>query len=99
MTSFWTDKTPRSQGDAFNWRSNYMLQPTKFAADPAHRTPLYSKWMQTEMTEPWEKYRDERQDKAKLERRVHAMPKSSIKMQKASASRIPVTAPAKRGHK
>ena len=44
---------------------------------------------QTGMSVPWEKYRDKHEDKAKLERRVHAMPKSSIALQKSNPSRIP----------
>lgn len=83
----------------FNWKQNYALTPTKFAADQGHRTPLYSKWCTTNMTVPWEKYRAEREGEAKLERRVHAMPKSSITMQKANASRIPVIPQAKRSRK
>lgn len=73
----------------FNWRATYATQPTQFAADPSHRTPLYAKWCQTGMTVPWPQYRDKHEDKAKLERRVHAMPKSSIALQKSNPSRIP----------
>lgn len=55
----------------FNWQKLYALRPTVFAADPHHRTPLYAKWCQTEMTIPWPKYRKERESEAKKERRVH----------------------------
>lgn len=57
----------------FNWKQASAARPTQFAADPNYRTPLYSKWRQTAMTIPWEQYRDERDDEAKLERRVHAV--------------------------
>lgn len=91
--------TPKSQGNAFDWRSAYASLPTQFAADPMHRTPLYSKWCQTGMTVPWPQYRDKHEDKAKLERRVHAMPKSSIALQKSNPSRIPDIPKAKRSSK
>lgn len=65
--------TPKSQGNAFDWRTTYALVPTKFAADPSHRTPLYSKWCQTEMSVPWPKYRKAREAEAKKERRVHGV--------------------------
>ena len=87
------------QSSPFNWRATCANVPTQFAADPMHRTPLYSKWCQTGMTVPWPQYRDKHEDKAKLERRVHAMPKSSIALQKANASRIPVIPQAKRSRK
>lgn len=101
MTLWPNTTTVKSQGNAFDWRSNYMLQPTKFAADPAHRTPLFSKWMQTEMTVPWPKYRDARNGEAKKERRVHAMPAkvSSISLEPRNVSRISDIPKAKRSSK
>lgn len=97
--SFWPDKTPKSTGNAFDWHNNYALTPTKFAADQGHRTPLYSKWCTTNMTVPWEKYRAEREGEAKLERRVHAMPKSTISIEPSNVSRIKDIPKAKRSSK
>lgn len=83
----------------FNWRATYANKQTQFAAAPSHRTPLYSKWCQTGMTVPWPQYRDKHTDKAKLERRVYAMPKSSIALQKSNPSRIPDIPKAQRSSK
>lgn len=80
----------------FDWRKNYALKPTKFAADPHHRTPLYSKWCQTGMTVPWDKYRKAHDQEAKLERRTYGVPGPSITITAAETSRIPAIAQAKR---
>jgi len=86
----WECGAPRSQGNAFDWRSNYKLNPTKFSADVHHRTPLYAKWCQTGMSVPWDKYRATREVEAKKERRVHALPAkvSSISIEPRNVSRI-----------
>ncbi len=83
----------------FNWRAAYANKQTQFAADQGHRTPLYSKWCSTNMTVPWEKYRAEREGEAKLERRVHAMPKSTISIEPRNVSRIKDIPQAKRSSK
>ena len=105
MTCWPNTEIPKSQGNAFDWRSNYALTPTKFAADPQHRTLIYSRWCQTEMTIPFATYRKERGDDVKPRRKpttlvtaylTQPMPGLSKHAQKAlqvPAGRIGVSLP------